>query len=204
MSKRNFTIILLISSALSISCNTAPPPRAIEASTTSRQLAREPRPIPTPDAEAIRSAHNVEIEALDGKAFKLSDFSGKVIVLDFWATYCPPCVKQVPQLAKLNKRYQDKGLMIVGLTSDPKSDESKVAEFLKKAGADYTIGYDNRWLSSAFLKGTEREDGELPIPQLFVISRQGQVVEHLIGDDPQRGIDYLERVVVNSLNGTAK
>jgi hypothetical protein len=73
-------------------------------------------------------------------------------------------------------------------------------KFLKDAGADYTVGYDNRWLSSAFLKGTENEDGTTPIPQLFVISRDGRVVEHMVGESPQRGIEYLEQVVSQQLS----
>jgi len=197
MNKLKFTISLLIMPAFSIACNTAAPPRPIES-------AIAPRPSPTPDAEAIAEVQNVAIEKLDGKTFKLADFRGKVVVVDFWATYCPPCVKQMPQLADLSKRYRDKGVEVVGLTSDEKADQGKVTEFLKKTGADYTIGYDNRWLSSAFLKGTEDETGSPPIPQLFVLARDGRVVEHLIGDRPQRGIDYVERVVNQLLNGASK
>ncbi|MGH9839988.1 MAG: redoxin family protein [Blastocatellia bacterium] len=200
MSKLKFTISLLIISAVSAGCDNAAPPRPIETSTMPAQTAR---PSPTPDAEEIASAQNVAIEKLDGKTFKLADFRGKVVVVDFWATWCPPCVKQMPQLADLSKRYRDKGVEVVGLTADEKTDQSKVVEFLKKAGADYTVGYDNRWLASAFLKGTEDETGAPPIPQLFVLSREGRVVEHLIGDRPQRGIDYVEQVVNQQLNGTS-
>jgi thiol-disulfide isomerase/thioredoxin len=196
MSKLKITCFILAVSAGSFACNNAAPPRPIEAQSGPASASR---PIPTPDAEAITSAMNVAIEKLDGKTFKLADFRGKVVVLDFWATYCPPCVKQMPQLADLSKRYRAKGVEVIGLTSDEKADQSKVSEFLQKAGADYTIGYDNRWLSSAFLKGTEDETGSPPIPQLFVLSREGRVVEHLIGDSPQRGISYLEEVVNQQL-----
>jgi hypothetical protein len=70
--------------------------------------------------------------------------------------------------------------------------------------ADYTVGYENRWLSSAFLKGTEDETGAPPIPQVFVLSREGRVIERLIGESPQRGADYLERVIVGNLNSASK
>ncbi|HKQ92562.1 MAG TPA: hypothetical protein VJZ77_18025 [Blastocatellia bacterium] len=79
-----------------------------------------------------------------------------------------------------------------------------VVEFLKKKGADYTVGYDNRWLAAAFLKGTEDETGAPPIPQIFVLSREGRVIEHLIGDSPPRDADYLERVIIDNLNGAPK
>jgi cytochrome c biogenesis protein CcmG/thiol:disulfide interchange protein DsbE len=191
--------IILIASAFSIACNMADPPRPVEGAATVSSSARAPRPIPTRDPAAIESASAVEITKLDGGGFKLADFRGKVLVVDFWATYCPPCVKQVPQLAELSRKYRDQGVAVVGLTSDDRADQQQVVEFLKKANADYTVGYDNQWVSSAFLKGTENADGTTPIPQLFVLSRDGRVIEHLVGDDPQRGVEYLERVVNQQL-----
>src|SRR5262245_32514583 len=195
MSKPKIILILWSISVFSFACNTAAPPRPVDGSAASTARARE---------RAIALVENVEIEKLDGQTFKLADFRGKLLVVDFWATYCPPCVKQVPQLASLSKQYRDKGLEVIGLTSDEKSDQSKVIEFLNKAGADYTIGYEDRKLASAFLKGTEDDTGRPPIPQLFVISPEGRVIEHLIGEDPQRGVRYLERVISQNLNGASK
>jgi thiol-disulfide isomerase/thioredoxin len=192
--------ILLIAATFAAACNSAAPPRPVEDSTMTASSTRAQRAIPERDPKEIESASNVAITKLDGGTFKLSDFRGKVLVVDFWATYCPPCVRQVPQLAKLSKDYRDKGLEVVGLTADDKTDQEQVVKFLKNAGADYKVGYDNQWVSSAFLKGTEDESGAPPIPQLFVISRDGRVVEHLIGDSPQRGIEHLERVVSQQLS----
>src|SRR5262245_48212757 len=129
---------LLIAAAFTVACNSAAPPRPVDELTV---------------AERVKSAGSVDITKLDGETFKLSDFQGKVLVLDFWATYCPPCVRQVPQLAELSKKYRDKGLEVVGLTSDDKADQEKVIEFLKKAGADYTVGYADQQISSSFLSG---------------------------------------------------
>ena len=192
--------IILTGATFTSACDSAPPPRATGGSANSASAPLAQKPVPARDPQAIESASNVQITKLDGGAFKLSDFRGKVLVVDFWATYCPPCVRQVPQLAELSKKYRDKGLEIVGVTSDDEADQDKVVEFLKKAGADYMVGYDNQWLSSAFLKGTENEDGTTPIPQLFVISRDGRVVEHMVGESPQRGIEYLEQVVSQQLS----
>src|SRR5882672_2249312 len=177
--------ILLIGMTFTAACDSAAPPRAIDDLTPS---------------DRAKMVSNVEITKLDGGAFKLSDFQGKVLVVDFWATYCPPCVRQVPQLAELSRKYRDKGLEVVGLTSDERDDQAKVIEFLKKAGADYTVGYADQQLSSAFLRGTEDETGAPPIPQLFVISRDGRLVDHFIGEAPQRGIKDLEQVVSQQLS----
>jgi thiol-disulfide isomerase/thioredoxin len=191
-------MILLIGATLMAACSSAGPPRAIDdrADSAARVVPKTP---PPSDQKAIESASKVQITKLDGETFKLSDFQGKVLVVDFWATYCPPCVRQVPRLAELSKKYRDKGLEVVGLTSDDKANQEEVVKFLKKAGADYTIGYENQWLSAAFLKGTEDETGAPPIPQLFVISRNGRVVGHFIGESPQRGINDLEQVVSSQL-----
>lgn len=192
--------IILTGATFTSACDSAPPPRSTGGSANSASAPRAQKPVPERDQQAIESASSVQITKLDGGAFKLSDYRGKVLVVDFWATYCPPCVRQVPQLAQLSKKYRDKGLEVIGLTSDEESDQKNVVKFLKDAGADYTVGFDNRWLSSAFLKGTENEDGTTPIPQLFVISREGRVVEHMVGENPQRGIEYLEQVVSQQLS----
>lgn len=192
--------ILLTGATFTAACDSAAPPRAIGDSANSAPAQRAQKPALARDQQAIESASSVQITKLDGGTFKLSDFRGKVLVVDFWATYCPPCVRQVPRLAELSKKYRDKGLEVVGLTSDDRADQERVVEFLKKAGAEYTVGYDNQWLSSAFLKGTEDETGQPPIPQLFVISREGRVVDHFIGENTRRGIEDLEQVVGQQLS----
>jgi thiol-disulfide isomerase/thioredoxin len=204
MSKRNITAFLLSVTAFSFSCNTAAPPQRIGARASATQAALGSRSIPMPDERDVASALNVGIEKLDGSTFKLADFRGKILVVDFWQSNCAPCVRLVPKLANLSKQYRDRGVEVIGLTDDEKSEQGAVVKFLKKAGADYTVGYDNRWLSSAFLKGTEDETGAPPIPQVFVLSREGRMIDHLIGDSPQRGAEYLEGVVVNALNGASK
>jgi thiol-disulfide isomerase/thioredoxin len=178
-------------------CNTAAPPRAIDDPANSVSAQRAQKQLPPRDPQAIDTASKVQITKLEGGTFKLSDYRGKVVIVDFWRTDCAPCVRLVPQLAALSKKYRDQGLEVIGLTSDERENESQVVEFLKKRGADYTVGYENEWLSSAFLKGTEDEIGP-PIPQLFVLSRAGRVVEHMIGDDPQR-VSALEQVVSQQL-----
>jgi peroxiredoxin len=186
------TIALMMAAFLSTACNSAPEtPVTGGAPDKTLQLAANER--------AMNEAYDVPLAKLDGTSMKLSDFKGKVVVLDFWQTNCAPCVKWVPKLAKFYERYRDQGLEIVGLTSDEKSDQKLVEDFMKKWGLNYTVAYGNTWVSRAFLKGFEDETGAPPIPQLFVISRDGRVVNHHIGYNSDKDVETIEKVIVQEL-----
>lgn len=183
----------------SVACDVAPAPVPLSGAAARQEPVVRVAGRPLVNERAIAASLDIPISRLDGSRFSLRDFQGRVIVVDFWATYCPPCVKQAPQLAELSRRYRNQGLEVIGLTSDEKSDQAKVEEFMQRVGINYSIGYAGNWLSRSFLYGTEDETGAPPIPQLFIISKEGKVVEHLIGDSPRHGIDYLEEVVRREL-----
>jgi len=184
----------------SLACQSAPPPRPISeadaASNSSLTKARRERA-----ERSIRQVRDLAIPKVDGGALKLDDLRGKVVVVDVWATWCGPCRKQAPRLAELSTRYRERGLEVVGLSlNNPKEHQAEVEEFIKQAGVNYTIAYADRRISDAFLRGTEDETGEAPIPQLFVFSRDGRLVEHFIGEDPARGLASLEKVINQQLS----
>lgn len=189
---------VLGASLFSLACSDAAAPQPVSGPTAMTTTANKRS---AASQEAIKNVMDVPIAKLDGSTLKLGDYQGKVLVVDFWATYCGPCAKQAPQLAAMNEKYRDRGLAVVGLTSDPKDDQPKVEEFIKKFGMNYAVAYDNNWISSAFLKGTEDESGSPPIPQLFVIGRDGRVVEHFIGEQPGR-MEQLEKVVNEQLSAS--
>lgn len=191
---RPLSLIVLATALFVAGCGNAAAPRPMSESEPSTAAKG-----PDANQEAISKVLDVPISKLDGSTFKLEDYRGQVLVVDFWGTFCPPCVKQIPELIKLNEKYRDRGLALVGLTADPKSDQDKVEEFIKRFGMNYQVGYDNSWIADAFLKGTENDDGTRPIPQLFVISRNGRVVEHMVGERPG-GMQYLEKVINEQLS----
>lgn len=192
-------VLLMLVAAFSLACNTAAPPKSV--AEVAAPKVNRPSASPGSDEQAVASALDVPIEKFDGASFKLADFRGKVMAVDFWRSDCGPCVKMVPKLARISKQYRDQGVAVIGLTSEEKSIQTSVSNFLKKAGADYIVGYDNRWMSSAFLKGTEDETGSPPIPQVFVLSREGRVIKHLIGDHP---FETMEQMIKNALGPAAK
>src|SRR5262245_48479725 len=113
MTASYLTAILLIGATFAAACNSAPAPRAVDDSANSTSAGRLQKTIPPRDQQAIDSASKVQVTKLDGGTFKLSDFRGKVVLVDFWRTDCAPCRKLVPQLAELSRKYRDKGLEVV-------------------------------------------------------------------------------------------
>ena len=124
------------------------------------------------NAGAIGSkAPDFELTDLMGKKVRLSDFQGKVVILDFWATWCGPCRMEIPNFVKLQTKYGDK-LAIVGLTVS--SPEADVRSFAQKQGINYSVLLDADNL-------TDRYGGIVGIPTTFVVDRQGRITQKFIG-----------------------
>ncbi|MBV8969177.1 MAG: TlpA family protein disulfide reductase [Verrucomicrobia bacterium] len=106
---------------------------------------------------------------LDGKITKLSDFRGKVVILNFWATWCPPCREEIPGFIKLQNEYSASGLVVVGASVDSQGPEV-VKSFVTQHGINYPI-------VMAHTKVVADYGGIKFIPTTFVIDRQGNIVQ---------------------------
>lgn len=138
-----------------------------------------------------RPAPDFTFRTLDGRELTLSSFRGKVLVLDFWASWCPPCRDEIPVLVELARQYEGRGVDVVGLSlEDPKEDRETVAAFLEKYNVTYTIGFATNEMFAA-LAG----EGDLPIPQTFIFDRDGLLRAHLIGFDPVSDATRLRQTV---------
>jgi len=119
-------------------------------------------------------ATDFSLKNLDGKDIRLSDFKGKVVLLDFWATWCPPCVSAVPQLASLHERYKEKGFEIIGISMDHSVGDAK--SFVSEHNVPYTVLMSN--------DKVEKQYGVTTIPVTFLIDKSGVVVKKHLGFAP--------------------
>jgi cytochrome c biogenesis protein CcmG, thiol:disulfide interchange protein DsbE len=110
-----------------------------------------------------------------GKRNLFSEFKGKVLVLDFYATWCDPCRRSVPHLIELQKKYENQGLQVIGLNVGGADDEARVPGFAKEFAIQYPLAQPDEELVTFLLGNTDA------IPQTFVFDRQGQLAERLIG-----------------------
>jgi thiol-disulfide isomerase/thioredoxin len=123
-------------------------------------------------AEASSKAPAWELKDSDGKQVKSSDFDGKVVILNFWATWCPPCKAEIPGLIELQKQYGEQGLAVIGVSLDEHG-LSKVKRSIEELGINYPIVLGNIMMMENF--------GGAGIPTTFVIDRSGQIVAKHLG-----------------------
>ena len=152
---------------------------------------------PMPPTGMAVSIGNMGWESADGKRSVFSEYKGKVLVLDFYATWCVPCRDSVPHLIGLQKKFEDQGLVVVGLNVGGPGDDQKVPEFAKEFGIQYALANPDEDLVT-FLLGDN--DG---IPQTFVFDRQGQLVQRFTGFGPDTGI-YLDAAIETGLSTPAQ
>jgi peroxiredoxin len=108
----------------------------------------------------------------DGQPLSLSSYRGKVVLLDFWATWCVPCRQETPHLVDLRKKYADRGLEIIGVSMDDSADP--VRPFVEQFHVNYPIVMGTA-------KTGEQYGGVLGLPIAFLIDRQGRIVSKHMG-----------------------
>jgi len=118
-------------------------------------------------------APDFTLPAVDGSMVSMADYSGKVILVDFWATWCPPCKEMIPVLSKLHKRYSDRGLVILGISLDRDGLEA-LGAYVHENMIPYKIVMADNKITKAF-------GGVSTIPTLYIVDRDGRLVRKLTG-----------------------
>lgn len=123
----------------------------------------------------LRQAPDINLTTLDGSNLALSDLRGRPVLVTFWATTCPGCIKEMPHLVELHNEYGPRGFKMIGI-SMPYDPPNQVYELVKRRSLPYTIALD--------IQGEAvRAFGDVRLtPTSFLIAPDGRIVEHRIGD----------------------
>ena len=131
----------------------------------------------SPPAQAtttgMKMAPDFTLQSLDGKTVHLSDFRGKAILLNFWATWCEPCKVEMPWIVDLQKKYASQGLQVVGVAMDDASPD-EITKFTQQMGVNYPVVIGKDEVADSY--------GGLPfLPTTFYIGRDGKIVDKVLG-----------------------
>jgi cytochrome c-type biogenesis protein len=114
------------------------------------------------------------LKNINGGEVSLADYKGKVVFVNFWATWCPPCRAEIPHFVELIDKYGKDGFVILGISVDDQKDHKKIPAFMKKYKINYPILLDDN--KTRFDYGGIRS-----IPTTFVIDREGKVLGNIVG-----------------------
>ncbi len=131
-------------------------------------------------AENREVAPDFRLTDLNGRPLELASYKGKVVLLDFWATWCPPCRMELPNFVELSHTYKSKGFEAIGLSvgEDPKT----VKDFLASNGIDYTVAITNGKVEQAY-------GGIRGIPTTFLIDKKGRIAQKYVGYHDKQTFD---------------
>ncbi len=141
-----------------------------------KHLARQQGPGISGSNSSVKGtdAPDFQLVDLNGKNVRLSDLRGKAVLLNFWATWCPPCKVEMPWFIDLQKQYGPQGLQVVGVAMDDGNAHDVVAKFAKQMGLNYPVVLGND-------KVADQYGGVDALPTTFYIGRDGKIVTRVFG-----------------------
>ncbi|MSR89124.1 MAG: TlpA family protein disulfide reductase [Candidatus Margulisbacteria bacterium] len=135
-------------------------------------------------SETLKTGPKFVLKDVSGKTISSKSFKGKIVVLNFWATWCPPCVGEIPYLVALQKKYEKQGVQVVGVSMD--EDQSGVPAFVKAHSMGFPVLYATPKLQKDL-------GGIRSIPTTYILDRNFKIVEKLMG---YHDLEGFEKVIV--------
>lgn len=170
-----------------------PPPEQVQDS-----LRTEPADVPLGPVNMTalpESVLNRPLKSIDNSTFRLADFSGKVIVVNLWATWCGPCRREVPDYEKVRKEYAGRDIEFIALTTeDPNVARDRVQKFARDFKFGFRIGWADRETARALMNGRNG------IPQTLVIGADGRIVNRWTGYSSSESRERLREAIDRALS----
>lgn len=155
-----------------------------------------PQPKPAPGLLTALPEKVLErrIQTLDNNYFRLSDFQGKVLVINLWASWCGPCRREVPEYEEVRTEFLGRNVEFIGLTTeDPAAATDKVNKFVRQTGFGFLLGWADRELARTLM------NGQRGVPQTMVISTNGNIINHWVGYSPRHSGKRLKETIESAL-----
>ncbi len=142
-----------------------------------------------PSSSTTSKAPNFTLVDTQGKKITLSDYAGKVVIVDFWATWCPPCRRGIPDLIDIQKQFKNK-VAVIGISVDTDT-KSNVVPFMKSMGINYPVVFASSEVVQAY-------GGIEAIPTSFIIDKKGNISNQHVGlTDKSVIIDEIQKLLGN-------
>ncbi|PLX91246.1 MAG: thioredoxin [Desulfuromonas sp.] len=138
-----------------------------------------------------QKAPDFTLEDLQGQKVSLSDFKGKIVMVNFWATWCPPCIEEMPSMEKLSRRFSDEDFVLLAINVEENS-RTIVENFLKKNPYTFPVLLDQD-------AKVQQLYGAYRFPETVIINRHGEIVTRVIG-----GRDWMDEGILSILDFMVK
>ena len=141
------------------------------------------------------AAPDFKLKDLDGKTMRLSDLKGKAVLLNFWATWCPPCKIEIPWFVDLQKQYGPQGLQVLGVAMDDAKPE-QIAAFTKQMQVNYPVLIGNDEVADLY-------GGVESLPTTFYIGRDGSIVQRVPGLRSHEEVETIVKATLGTASASA-
>jgi len=122
---------------------------------------------------------NFTLISIDGEEYSLTALKGNVILVDFWATWCPPCRSSIPVFMSLYDKYKDQGFIVLGISNESKA---TLLQYRDDNNVNYPILIDNQDVMQAY--------GVRSIPNMYIFNKEGKIAKHQVGFSPEMEVGF--------------